>query len=108
MPLLIYGDNSSGGYHSPPSLFRATAMRKVFAFILCVVSLSGCVGVREHWADGFGWLWHRSSSQVAKHGPEVAGAVAAAAVDGAVDDATDRAIYGHESPRERQERANEE
>jgi len=79
-------------------------MRYQLVIISCLTCVTGCVGVREHWADGFGWLWHRSTSQVAKHGPAVAGAVGAAAAEGAVDAATDRAIYGHESPRERQQR----
>jgi hypothetical protein len=83
-------------------------MRTSFALIFCIACLSGCAGVRQHWADGFGWLWHRSVSQTAKHGPAVAGAVAVAAVDGAVDSATDKVIYGHESPRERRQRETEE
>jgi hypothetical protein len=76
-------------------------MRSRFALIFCFACLSGCVGVREHWADGFGWMWQRSCSQVAKHGPELA-------ADAAVETVTDPALYNHESPRKRQERSNEE
>ncbi len=78
-------------------------MRTAFALILCVC-LNGCAGVRQHWADGFGGLWRHSVRQVEKHGPEVAADTAGAVVDGAVD----HAIYGDETPRERQERSNEE
>jgi hypothetical protein len=66
--------------------------------------VSGCIGVREHWSDGFGWMWNRSWSQVAKHGPEVAADAAIESADSAVDDK----MSGHETPRERQERRNEE
>jgi len=46
-------------------------------------------------------MWQRSCSQVAKHGPEFAGAAA-------VETVTDPAFYNHESPRKQQERSNEE
>jgi hypothetical protein len=103
MPLVPFGDNYSGGYYSPLTV-SASNMRCRFALIFCFVCLSGCVGVREHWADGFDWLWHRTSSQVKKHGPEVAGAVAVGAAEGAAD----QAINGHETPRQWNERVNSE
>ena len=78
-------------------------MRRAFLLIVCLACLSGCVGVREHWADGFGWMWNRTWSQVGKHGPEFA---ADAAADATANAATD-AIF-HESPREREERETEE
>lgn len=80
-------------------------MRRALLLIVCLPCLSGCVGVREHWVDGFGWMWSRHTwGQVAKHAPGVA-------ADGAIEsagDALDDKLAGHETPRERQERRNEE
>lgn len=80
-------------------------MRSRILLVFCVVCVNGCVGVREHWADGFGWMWNRSWSQVAKHGPEFAAGAAVGAASEAVDD---KVINRHESPVERQERKNAE
>jgi len=79
-------------------------MRSGFALFVCFVWLSGCAGVRQHWADGIASLWHHNCHEVAKHGPEFAGAVA----EGVVEDAADRAIYPHESTSEREARQNAE
>jgi hypothetical protein len=82
-----------------------SSMRIRFALIGFVACLAGCVGVREHWADGFGWMWNRSWSQVAKHGPEFAVGTAVGAASEAVDD---KVLNRNESPVERQERKNDE
>ena len=75
-------------------------MRTKVALIFCLVCLSGCVGVRQHWTDGFGWMWDNSAGQIIRHAPVIAGAAAVGAADGAID----HAVYGHETPREWQER----
>jgi hypothetical protein len=79
-------------------------MRTKFAIIFCVACISGCAGVRQHWADGFGWIWNNSTAQIIRHGPSF---VADAALEGAadaVDDKISDATAGKESPGERRQR----
>lgn len=81
-------------------------LRTAYVLLFFVLCITGCADVRQHWADGLGKFWIHSSGQVAKHGPEVAGDVAADAVENTVDGAIDDALFGHEkeTPREWQER----
>ncbi len=75
-------------------------MRSKFAIIFCVVCLSGCAGVRDHWSYAFGRLWSHTCGQIVKHGPEVATGAALDCADSAIGDA----IHHGESRREREER----
>ena len=44
-------------------------MRKPFAVILCIACLSGCAGVRQHWADGPGNSLYLGSGRTLRYAP---------------------------------------
>lgn len=79
-----------------------------YLLVIAALCFTGCADVRQHWTYGLGKFWNHSSEQVAKHGPEFASDAAGQAVSSAVDNTLDNAIRGKETPRERQERENEE
>jgi hypothetical protein len=79
-------------------------MRLAFLLIVCLPCLSGCVGVREHFADGPGWLIARTWRGVVSHAPGFAAETAINSADDALDSKLDDATAGHESKGERQQR----
>jgi hypothetical protein len=103
MPQILYGDNSAGGYYSPPPI-RANFMRRAFLLIVCLPCLSGCAGVWDHWVDGPGWLMGRTWNQAVQHAPGFAAHAAVDVAGSAADSALDDATAGHESKGERQQR----